>query len=516
MGQEISMEENARKLAAEELLKKIKSNQPEDLTSDNDFLGTISKGNMIAAFLKSLLNRKENDIQMIALYGEWGSGKTSLMQYVQSQLGKESFKPKFFEAWKLENDDNLSMSLLECILDDELSLGILKKEVWSAGKAIVKGLIDSTTLKPSIAGSSIVSVSGEKFRKSVDEYLENGSFSDKVKDFERKYQNMENEILSKDQRLVVFVDDLDRCEPENVLNLLSAIKLFFTLGNRTIFICGLDKKAVDEAVKVKYGEVIKSGEYMEKVFDISFDMPKPDINKMIEYYFKDLPENDDDIIKVKNFFEAMHFTNPRHIKKVLNKYLMVRYYQITMDKEKLIPEQSIAFFRYLTLFIIILSKFNKVASNEFSVIRDYDEKVNQWESQWKETMQLQIWELHNLNFYQDKEYSTLNQIYNVHIKYTDHNKEINKLELNTSFIIKIISLFAPRIEAILDVSDSGYCKQFIKHGNNENEIGYAAYFCNYINQNPQILQNGSGEIIPEIADSKYKLWNIFKMAELYL
>ena len=37
MGQEISKEENARKLAAEELLKKIKSNQPEELTSDNDF-----------------------------------------------------------------------------------------------------------------------------------------------------------------------------------------------------------------------------------------------------------------------------------------------------------------------------------------------------------------------------------------------------------------------------------------------------------------------------------------------
>jgi len=505
MGQEISMEENARKLAAEELLKKIKSNQPEDLTSDNDFLGTISKGNMIAAFLKSLLNRKENDIQMIALYGEWGSGKTSLMQYVQSQLGKESFKPKFFEAWKLENDDNLSMSLLECILDDERSLGILKKEVWSAGKAIVKGLIDSTTFKPSIAGSSIVSVSGEKLRKSVDEYLENGSFSDKVKDFERKYQNMEDEILSKDQRLVVFVDDLDRCEPENVLNLLSAIKLFFTLGNRTIFICGLDKAAVDEAVKVKYKDVVKSGEYMEKIFDISFDMPKPNINKMIGYYFNDMP---DAISGVQRFFEAMHFTNPRRIKKVLNKYLLLRYYKIPLvnygdpiDKADLIPDQNIEFFRYLTLFIIILYKFEP---DNFEMLRDYDEKLKSIK-----------FNMDGHSTADELSFNYFDHLYNHENGQSKNIYNYNRCEdRNGSFLVNIITLFSPIIKDAYSIKmDSNddflkrkkiYTEQFSK----DKSLGLPAYFCSYLNSNSKILV--------EIQNSDYRLWNIFDMAERYL
>lgn len=73
---------------ANELLKKIKANQPENLTEANDFLGTIPKGNMMKGFLESLLKRKSddgtllNDIQMIAPYREWESGKTFLMNYI--------------------------------------------------------------------------------------------------------------------------------------------------------------------------------------------------------------------------------------------------------------------------------------------------------------------------------------------------------------------------------------------------------------------------------------------------
>lgn len=504
--------------AAEELLKKIKSNQPEDLTSDNDYLNTIPKGDMIKAFMESLLERplekdKEGeiipDIQMIALYGDWGSGKTSLMKYIKSKLDEENenFTTVFFESWQFENDDNLALSLLN---------GILKKNekednIWTCKDKIVKALRILT--KSAVAGYSF-GYNASKAIETAEKEFKNDSFHEALDVFKTSYRSLENNILkdikNENRKLVVFIDDLDRCEPENVLKLLAAIKLFFTYGQKTIFICGLDKDAVDEAVKIKYGEVIKSGEYMEKVFDISFDMPKPNIGKMIDYYFKDLPENDDDITKVREFFDAMHFTNPRHIKKVLNKYLIVRYYQLAIDKdgkpidkEGLIPDQSIDFFRYLTLFVIMLYKFEP---ENFKILQEYDEKLtelrNHIDSEYKNVVKNNLKEvfLNQLNTYTFK--SIMNELTNVH---PGKPKELLENMLSVMFGIVTNNY---KVFSLAGDSD-GYNSQFTI---SKNMPAFFTVYCQkYIRNHPTLWRDNN-----LLLKSEYVLWNIFDMAERYL
>lgn len=501
---------------AEELLKKIKSNQPiEDLAKDpdNDSLDIIPKGNMITAFVKSLLKRKEHDIQMIALYGEWGSGKTSLMQYVQSQLGKESFKTIFFPAWKMEKDDNLSLSLLESIIESEKGLDKtdIKGAFLAIGKGIGKGL--SAKIGP-------ININFKEVIQSVEDYntsLTEDSSLKRIKSFQEKYRGLEDAVLmkSKKAKLIVFIDDLDRCEPENVLDLLSAIKLFFTFGKQTIFICGLDEKAVDAAVKVKYKDVVKSGEYMEKIFDISFDMPKPDINKMIEYYFNDTAISNSELaitdeVKqiidgVQNFFKAMHFTNPRHIKKVLNKYLLIRYYQESdIDDKGLIPDQKIDFFRYLTLFIIMLYKFE---SENFKTLRDYDEKLKHIKYSTDKGVALDYFD--NLPACRANDYpeGSLKSIYSVGTVPMEIKAE--------EFLVKITTLFSSYIEKanVINMENSNNFKEqkkkYVEQFSKDKSLGLPARFCHYINMNPRILND-------EIKNSPYRLWNIFDMAERYL
>lgn len=515
MGQDIPKEDEAEKL-----LDKIKSNQPEELNTDNDFLGTIPKGNMIKGFLKSLLKRlvvkDKPDIQMIALYGEWGSGKTSLMKYVQSQLPEESFKPIFFRAWEMEKDDNLALSLLEAIIESEdgVDKTDIKEAFFAMGMGICKGL--SAKIGPININFKEVMQSVEEYNKSITD----NSALKRIKKFKEEYSKLEKLILEKTkcEKLVVFIDDLDRCEPENVLNLLSAIKLFFTFGNRTIFVCGLDEKAVDEAVKVRYNNVIKSGEYMEKIFDISFDMPKPAINKMISYYFNDnaiskpeepiSPENQAIIDGVQKFFEAMHFTNPRHIKKVLNKYLLLRYYkEHGLDGEALIPNQDIEFFRYLTLFIIILYKFE---SDNFEMIRDYDEKLKHIKYTSNENKKFDYFDnLAALNV-SDCKSGSVKSIYR-------DNWCGNEDVASESFLIKIITLFSPCIEkayAINMENDPDRLREekkvYIEQFSKDKTLGLPAFFCHYIDVNLGLLLKDS------VKNSEYRLWNIFDMAERYL
>ena len=91
------------------------ANQPIKLTPETDFLNTIPKGDTIVSFLNAYTDSL-NANKLIALYGNWGSGKTSLIKYIQEKLEADKFKTIYFETWKYEKDDNLALSLIERIM----------------------------------------------------------------------------------------------------------------------------------------------------------------------------------------------------------------------------------------------------------------------------------------------------------------------------------------------------------------------------------------------------------------
>jgi energy-coupling factor transporter ATP-binding protein EcfA2 len=324
----------------------IESNRDKKkLTEEEDYLGTIPKAKAIQAFLEGgNLNFEEN--QMFALFGDWGSGKTTLFNYLQEELQeKEKFKSIFFEAWKYETDENLPLSLME-MLTDELGTTAkakkITKEVLEHTFNILVGFAKAVSVKTPFGGFN-PKVVIEEAEKSV-EAFERKSVASNIKEFEKSFQKLENSLLKKEQTLIVFIDDLDRCEPENVIKLLSAIKLFFTYGKRTIFFFGVDKKAIEEAVKTKYKDIVKSSEYLEKIFDFSFEAPRGfDLYKMMQRHFPTKYSSELDIAKeISRLFESMQFTNPRHVKKVLNKYSLLKSYKHNehLDKslKNLIPE----------------------------------------------------------------------------------------------------------------------------------------------------------------------------------
>lgn len=71
------------------------------------------------------------DNNLIALYGEWGSGKSTVFKTLKAELEKEpeKYTPLIFEAWKYEKDKNLPLSLYEFILDKIINNGDAFKKV---------------------------------------------------------------------------------------------------------------------------------------------------------------------------------------------------------------------------------------------------------------------------------------------------------------------------------------------------------------------------------------------------
>jgi len=303
----------------------------EDLNEKNDFFRSLDKVNFITTFIINYSKHLKKD-NMLVLYGEWGSGKSTVIKAIEKGLNEGKLKEKYhtfyFNAWKYEKDRNLAFSLFEFLIDEienkkeyiEFFQKEKKDTILKFGHDLLVGYLKGINIGfPFLswnAGSLIKHLEGiekeTKLKKSLYK---------KIKEFEKEFESILEYVEEK--TWIIFIDDLDRCEAENVLNLLSAIKLFFTLGKgKVIYFCGVDKSAVSEAVKVKYGEIIKSDEYLEKIFDISFNMSKDfQIVKLLNHYF---PNEDQDFKdKMEGFFNKVEFKNPRHLKKVLNKYAII-------------------------------------------------------------------------------------------------------------------------------------------------------------------------------------------------
>jgi len=120
-------------------------------------------------------------------------------------------------------------------------------------------------------------------------------------------------------RLVVFIDELDRCSPDTILDTLEAIRLFLYVG-RTVFIIGADERHISYAVQTKFKEIEGTGidigkEYLEKIVQYPVRIPRLSTRE-VELYIsllfmeKDLSKEEFkktiefiDDKKTKNFFD---------------------------------------------------------------------------------------------------------------------------------------------------------------------------------------------------------------------
>lgn len=359
------------------MINKIKSSNPIDNFEELDHYGFKEKSDFIADLLNKDTENKDNSVfegnNMVAIYGEWGSGKTSLMKNISKQLD-DKYKVVFFEAWKYEKGDGLNTSLLSCILDN---IGIKDESITKSLRYINNYIKDNWTapifylikkytkidLKELAHEMNIGEVLG-KINNEFSEY--DSSFYNKIKKFEEDLKSIVESKLPKKlggKKLLVFIDDLDRCEPKHVLDLLSDIKLFFSFSKDIVYFCGIDKCAVSQAIETVYGNVIKSNEYLEKIFTLSFNMPKVyTVKKVIESYFDKNDQNDQNnqnnqgrIEDITNFFKLLKFDRPRHIKKVLNKYMFIKYIQDNeLDKDAYIPPLDNIFYEKIVIYTIML------------------------------------------------------------------------------------------------------------------------------------------------------------------
>lgn len=235
----------------------------------------------ISESLASLIVASPSSVPLnICVSGSWGTGKTTVLRTLQTLLDERSqgtgkFIPAWFEPWKLSGEDQVRVGLVKMILNlvqsdapflsgarIELDRGnvvrVLSERLFGSGADTV-----STSLHwDALSRGTFVEVE-ELFRRIAESYL-------CEKDHPR--------------RIVVLVDDLDRCRPDRVVETLESVKLFFDLPG-LVFVFALDREQVEKSITTHYPGLRSdhARTYLSKIFQLTFPLPRKDVASLVEF-----------------------------------------------------------------------------------------------------------------------------------------------------------------------------------------------------------------------------------------
>ena len=260
----------------------------------------------------------------IAVQGRWGTGKTTLMRKVQGILDAGLLgdwflpcKTVWFESWRYAKQEEMFVALTDQILRSMTQGGFLdrikaklsdpKRKQFDAIGFGYNSIVKILTLNQ-------VDIDYTKYQ-SNSRFQDNWAFYD---EFQEILQSLIKDFVS-NGRLAIFVDDLDRCIPSKIVQVLEAVKLFLNI-DKCVFVLGADTSLVARAVQAHYRaenlEDINGEEYLDKIIQVQFPLP-PIAPDHMENYIASL-SGIEEAQPYLNFIAQSIPTNPRRVKTFLN------------------------------------------------------------------------------------------------------------------------------------------------------------------------------------------------------
>ncbi|MCC5904761.1 MAG: hypothetical protein JJU13_01020 [Balneolaceae bacterium] len=316
--------------------------------SDTDLLGRQNLVNSLAAMIAS---PGQDTPFTIGLLGDWGSGKSNVMHLLRMALGERADKDRFyfadFNAWEYEHTDNMAAGVAQEVLKGFLE----RKSTWQ--KFIIKwkfGKQENGVFLPFIFfsvfvvavlslimifisdsqgwiaafGVSSVLIAGfikqiftileHPLTSKVNNYLKLPSYAVHLGTIPmlKKHLKILSDIIippgdDNPNRLIVFVDDLDRCEPQAISKTLDAIRLVMDIEN-VVVIIGIDHRIAFRAVEKQYVDLADdertsadiARDYLGKIIQLPVMLNQPGENELANFISNSLFKGVEDPPKPKD------------------------------------------------------------------------------------------------------------------------------------------------------------------------------------------------------------------------
>lgn len=264
------------------------------LQSDHNHVQT----EFVARFYR-LLTHNIQPPYAISIDGLWGTGKTTVMRSLQEQLHHHGYPVFWFNPWKYRRTDNVVLAFLQSLYLSAADSRCFP-DVWTHGTTILQLLVEAgldaglkilahkkhahNVLMMPFPAASATSSAASATSWTFDEYL----------NAHRTIEQEFVELLMLISRhytykpVMMFIDDLDRCLPDDVLHFLQALKhVFMAQGSRAIFVCGID---MDVACQYLVEAHPQKGSafaqhYFQHIFPLTLSMPySANIKEVIVQY----------------------------------------------------------------------------------------------------------------------------------------------------------------------------------------------------------------------------------------
>lgn len=380
-----------------------------DTSSNEDYLGFEPYVMAVKEFITS--SHTEPPLT-ISIEGDWGSGKTTFMNILRDSLEDSEHNTVRFNPWRHEDKEAVWAAFASELIRElkrdtsickksKANFEVSKQRYWSnttnwekAKSFLTIGFLASVLISLLIIWLSVVlhwifeqtglpvgpanSLKGvfgfggafgiiigyskiiDRFKKDVVQPVEEDlvayasdpgydSKTDFVSEFHEDFETILDAYLEEDERIFIFIDDLDRCSVPRAADLMQSINLLMSDDDRLVFILGLDRERVAAGVAAKHEEILThldqdrthsdlefGYQYLEKFIQIPFLVPEPkeeDIKSLITGENEDSSLDDDEISNLwseiedeleENIDEIVDMaapalkSNPRQIKRFVN------------------------------------------------------------------------------------------------------------------------------------------------------------------------------------------------------
>ena len=291
--------------------------------SDNETTQDLLGYQVHADLLKKIIL---NDAMLpisIGVFGNWGSGKSSLMLLLQQSLQeweefqqdkhKESQQNEhhnpiilqvYFNSWQFESYDSTKLTMIESILEaldkdinerkdvfERVDDFLVRINFLKAGVFILKKAYENLTpewLKKWLPTKEDVDkITGKDKYNNLLEDVTKGNTSKFIATFRELFEELVEDMGYK--AVIVYIDDLDRCDPKRIIGCLEAVKLFVNV-RKTAFVIGADERIIEYAISQHYPIQMKKedisspfSDYLEKLIQLPYKLPRLSDNEQETY-----------------------------------------------------------------------------------------------------------------------------------------------------------------------------------------------------------------------------------------
>lgn len=252
----------------------------------------------------------------VALNAAWGSGKTFFVKqakmlidihnpnsdiateclnqeeiasikdvYNKHNFGTEKYDmPKmatvYYDAWKYDDTEDPLLSLLYCIMN-RFGESVPKDKV-----AVIKEFAKQSISIFSSAVRYVTGINVQEILETIKNFAE--ACEDTVKEqksnesLEKRINSFLNDVVLEDEKkLIIFIDELDRCNPQYAVKLLERVKHYFN-HPKVIFVISYNKSELQHSIKTLYGSEFSADKYLERFFDYEFGLSTIDVGSYLD------------------------------------------------------------------------------------------------------------------------------------------------------------------------------------------------------------------------------------------